>query len=55
MSYLVAVVSDRIKAEEGYTALEKASLPMDKIAIENKYLKTFNANTARQISCWYDL
>ena len=33
MNYLVAVVSDRIKAEEMYTALEKANLTMDKVAI----------------------
>ncbi|MGD1864146.1 MAG: hypothetical protein ACFB0D_06290 [Phormidesmis sp.] len=33
MSYLVAVLSDRIKAEEVYTALEKASITMDKVDI----------------------
>lgn len=36
MSYLVAVVGDRIKAEEVYTALEKASITMDKVAILGK-------------------
>jgi hypothetical protein len=33
MNYLVAVLPDRIKAEEAYTALEKAGIPLNKIAI----------------------
>lgn len=33
MNYLVAVMSDRIKAEEAYTALESAKITMDKVAI----------------------
>jgi len=33
MNYLVAVVSDRIKAEELYTALESANITMDKVSI----------------------
>ncbi|MFK8185941.1 MAG: hypothetical protein AB8B99_21400 [Phormidesmis sp.] len=36
MSYLVAVVGDRIKAEEVYTALEKANITMDKVSILGK-------------------
>jgi len=33
MNYLVAVLADRIKAEEAYTALEKANLPKDNFDI----------------------
>ena len=33
MNYLVAVLSDRIQAEEAYTALEKADITMDKVSI----------------------
>lgn len=33
MNYLVAIMSDRIKAEEAYTALESAKITMDKVAI----------------------
>ncbi len=33
MTYLVAVLSDRIKAEEAYSALERESFPMANIAI----------------------
>jgi len=33
MNYLVAVLSDRIKAEAVYSALEKNGLPMNKVAI----------------------
>lgn len=33
MNYLVAVLSDRIKAEEVYTALEDANIAMDKVDI----------------------
>ncbi|MEM6449514.1 MAG: hypothetical protein AAF703_04270 [Cyanobacteria bacterium P01_D01_bin.105] len=36
MNYLVAVAGDRIKAEEMYTALEKANITMDKVAILGK-------------------
>jgi hypothetical protein len=35
-NYLVAVVSDRIQAETAYSALEKADLPMQQIAILGK-------------------
>jgi hypothetical protein len=40
MSYLVAVLGDRIKAEEVYTALEKANITMDKVAILGKGFKS---------------
>jgi hypothetical protein len=40
MNYLVAVLSDRIKAEEAYTALEKANLPKEQITILGKGYKT---------------
>ena len=40
MSYLVAVLSDRIKAEEVYTALEKASITMDKVDILGRGFKS---------------
>ncbi|MEL7330492.1 MAG: hypothetical protein AAGJ69_11775, partial [Cyanobacteria bacterium J06559_1] len=33
MNYLVAVMSDRIKAEAAYTALESAKITMDNVAI----------------------
>lgn len=33
MNYLVAVLADRIKAEEAYSAMEKEGLPMDKVSI----------------------
>jgi hypothetical protein len=33
MYYLVAVLKDRIEAEEAYSALEKEGLPMDKVSI----------------------
>ncbi|NJM97705.1 MAG: hypothetical protein HC800_11585 [Phormidesmis sp. RL_2_1] len=36
MSYLVAVLGDRIKAETAYTALESANITMDKVAILGK-------------------
>ncbi|MBE9127966.1 MULTISPECIES: hypothetical protein [unclassified Coleofasciculus] len=39
MNYLVAVLSDRIAAEEAYTALEKESLPMAQITILGKGYK----------------
>jgi hypothetical protein len=40
MNYLVAVLSDRIKAEEAYSALESQGLPMTKIAILGKGYKS---------------
>ncbi|ACK65685.1 conserved hypothetical protein [Rippkaea orientalis PCC 8801] len=40
MNYLIAVVSDRIKAEEAYTALEKAGIPLKQIMILGKGYKT---------------
>ncbi|HEY9904934.1 MAG TPA: hypothetical protein V6D43_21285 [Candidatus Sericytochromatia bacterium] len=33
MNYLIAVLQDRIEAEEAYSALEKEGLPMDKVTI----------------------
>ncbi|MGB7444794.1 MAG: hypothetical protein WA919_27315 [Coleofasciculaceae cyanobacterium] len=33
MNYLVAVLQNRIEAEEAYTSLEKKDLPMDKVTI----------------------
>ncbi|MEA5536696.1 hypothetical protein [Crocosphaera sp. XPORK-15E] len=40
MDYLIAVVSDRIQAEEAYTALEKAGIPTNQISILGKGYKT---------------
>ncbi|MGB3573054.1 MAG: hypothetical protein WA783_03110 [Phormidesmis sp.] len=40
MSYLVAVLGDRIQAEEVYTALEKASITMDKVEILGRGFKS---------------
>ncbi|MGB5769625.1 MAG: hypothetical protein WBM32_07110, partial [Crocosphaera sp.] len=40
MDYLIAVVSDRIKAEEAYTALEKAGIPTSQISILGKGYQT---------------
>jgi hypothetical protein len=40
MNYLVTVLKDRIQAEEAYSALEKAGLPMDKISILGKGYKS---------------
>jgi hypothetical protein len=40
MNYLIAVLSDRFQAEEAYTALEKAGIPLGKIAIAGKGYKT---------------
>jgi hypothetical protein len=40
MDYLIAVVSDRIKAEEAYTALEKAGISTSQISILGKGYKT---------------
>lgn len=40
MNYLVAVLDNRIKAEEAYNALEEASLPKDNFDILGKGFKT---------------
>ena len=40
MNYLIAVLPDRFKAEEAYTVLEKAGIPLSKIAIAGKGYKT---------------
>lgn len=40
MTYLVAVFSDRIQAEEAYSALEKAKIQMDKVAILGRGYKS---------------
>ena len=40
MNYLIAVLPDRFKAEEAYTALEKAGIPMSKMAIAGRGYKT---------------
>jgi hypothetical protein len=40
MNYLVAVLSDRIKAEEAYTVLEKTGLPQENIDILGKGFKS---------------
>ncbi|MDJ0680107.1 MAG: hypothetical protein QNJ18_09630 [Xenococcaceae cyanobacterium MO_167.B52] len=40
MDYVIAVLSDRIKAEEAYTALEKANIPQSQISILGKGYKT---------------
>ncbi len=40
MNYLIAVLQDRIEAEEAYSALEKEGLPMDKITILGKGYKS---------------
>ncbi|MBW4525742.1 MAG: hypothetical protein KME18_11170 [Phormidium tanganyikae FI6-MK23] len=40
MSYLVAVLRDRIQAEEAYSALEREGLPMDKISILGRGYKS---------------
>ncbi|WP_119260152.1 hypothetical protein [cyanobacterium endosymbiont of Rhopalodia gibberula] len=42
MNYPIAVVSGRIKAEETYTAIEKASISFDQIALLGKVDKTVN-------------
>ncbi len=36
MNYLIAVLSDRIQAEEAYTALEKDNIKMDNVSILGK-------------------
>lgn len=40
MNYLVAVLSDRIKVEEAYSALEKANFSMEEVAILGKGYKS---------------
>ncbi|MDA0672714.1 MAG: hypothetical protein O3C67_03290 [Cyanobacteria bacterium] len=40
MNYLVAVLSDRIKAEEAYSALETETFPMQAVAILGKGYKS---------------
>ncbi len=40
MNYLIAVLPDRIKAEEAYTALEKAGIGQDRMGILGKGYKT---------------
>jgi hypothetical protein len=40
MNYLIAVLSDRIKAEAAYTALEKAGIPTDQLTILGQGYKT---------------
>lgn len=40
MNYLIAVLSDRMQAEEAYTALEKADLPLSQISILGRGYKT---------------
>lgn len=40
MNYLIAVLKDRIEAEEAYTALEKAGLPLRQVSILGKGYKT---------------
>ncbi len=40
MNYLIAVLSDRLKAEEAYTALEKAGIPQTQVSILGKGYKT---------------
>jgi hypothetical protein len=40
MNYLIAVLSDRLKAEEAYTALEKAGIPQTQVTILGRGYKT---------------
>jgi hypothetical protein len=40
MNYLIAVFPDRIKAEEAYTALEKAGIPLPQVSLLGKGYKT---------------
>jgi hypothetical protein len=40
MNYLIAVLKDRIEAEEAYSALEREGLPMDKVSILGKGYKS---------------
>ena len=47
MDYLVAVISNRIQAEEAYTALEKAGIPTNQISLLGKGYKTTHGNERR--------
>lgn len=40
MNYLIAVLPDRIKAEEAYTALEKANIPTQQVTILGRGYKS---------------
>lgn len=40
MNYLIAVLSDRLKAEEAYTALEKAGIPTSQVSILGRGYKS---------------
>lgn len=40
MDYLIAVLPDRFKVEEAYTALEKAGIPTDRLAILGRGYQT---------------
>jgi hypothetical protein len=40
MNYLIAVLPDRFQAEEAYTALEKAGIPLTKMTIAGRGYKT---------------
>ncbi len=40
MNYLIAVLPDRFQAEEAYTALEKAGIPLSKMAIAGRGYKS---------------
>ena len=40
MNYLVAVLGDRMEAEEAYSALEKANITMDRVSILGKGFKS---------------
>jgi hypothetical protein len=40
MNYLIAVLSDRMQAEEAYTLLEKANIPTEQISILGKGYKS---------------
>jgi hypothetical protein len=40
MNYLIAVLPDRLKAEEAYTALEKAGIPTQQLSILGRGYKT---------------
>ena len=40
MNYLIAVLPDRLVAEEAYTALEKANIPQSQMSILGRGYKT---------------
>jgi hypothetical protein len=40
MNYLIAVLPDRLKAEEAYTALEKAGIPLEQVSILGRGYKS---------------